>query len=222
MEILLVYGSWFVFTLLISYTVISGINEDWVENTDIYRKSWYLIFLFGCLLYITYEPSSLFNDWKNYLIALVAFIVIDSLLFLNLYFTKLSGNELKATKRQIDKTQYYLSLTKQKIYNMEKVLNSYEYPGYTSSKEMYIQELDDFFNLYANKEKLYVDVLPYDKETDRNEVLEGRLKAKIKRKLALNQTYYSSKDEYMLVPLAVGEESYIIYVCVFKHDTVIN
>lgn len=79
---------------------------------------WYLFFLFGCLLYITWHPDSLFNHWKYYLIVLVTFIILDSLVFLNLHVSKIGGNEMQQTKRVSGLTQGFLDQTKNKMSNL--------------------------------------------------------------------------------------------------------
>nr|WP_180994142.1 type II toxin-antitoxin system SpoIISA family toxin [Bacillus sp. Marseille-P3661] len=139
MEVFIIIGLWFVFALLALYTFLSWKNPDIVKERDTIRKTWYLIFVLGCLIYLSNEPNSLFTDLKNYLIVLVSFISVDSLVFFNLYFSKLGGHELKMTEKQIDATQRYLDLTNNKIGNMQIVLNTYEYPSYTRSKEEYVR-----------------------------------------------------------------------------------
>lgn len=213
---------WVVFLLLMVYTYLSWKKEEMVKNRDTIRKVWYLIFVFGCLVYLSKEPHSLFSDWKSYLTALVGFIVIDSLVFLNLYFAKIGGHELKITEKQVDATQWYLDLTNNKVANMEKVLNTYEYPSYTRSKDEYIKELDKFFNKYAELEFLNVDVLPYRTEEEKEIVLNGTPKAKVERLLNHRDTFYSSKDSLMLMPLWVLNEDYVAKVTTLREDVEIN
>ena len=214
LEKFFVVSLWVVFGLLASYTFLSWKKENWVKNTDVIRKTWYLLYVLGCLIYLTKHPHSLFDDWKNYVIVLVAFIVIDSMVFLNLYFVKLGGHELKKTEKQVDRTQQFLDLTNNKVQNMEKVLNTYAYPSYTTSREAYIQELEEFFKTYADLESLHVDLLPYKSELEKNEVLADtpKAKAKVARLLGLRRTYYSSKDNLMLLPLVVQGDDYVAKV----------
>jgi stage II sporulation protein SA len=214
----LILGSWVVFILLIIYTVLSGLDKEIIKDTDTIRKVWYLFFLFGCLVYMTFNPSSLFVEWKNYLITLIGFVIIDSLLFLNLYFSKFGGHELNSTKKQIDITEMHLDLTKYKIYNMEKVLNLYDYPSYTSNRDEYVQELENFFNEYAKLEQLYVDLLPYNTNAERDFINKEVPRAKVERKLKLRETYYSPNDKYMVVPLWILEEDYVAKVSTLSED----
>ncbi len=125
------------------------------------RKVWYLLFVAGCLVYITAHPNSLFTDWKHYLVVFVAFIIVDSMVFLNLYFSKLGGHELQQTEQAVSLTQESLDETKRKMANMSTVLNSYPFPEYNDSEEEYIQDFEDLLNMYAANESLVVDLLPY-------------------------------------------------------------
>lgn len=61
------------------------------------------------------------------------------------------------TYRQVDTNKYGTKL---------------RYPVYTENRrEGYIQDLADFFNEYAKKEKLHIDVLPYHTEIEKQELL---------------------------------------------------
>jgi tRNA nucleotidyltransferase/poly(A) polymerase len=128
------------------------------------------------------------------------------------------------TEKQVDVTQHYLDLTNKKVHNMEKVLNTYEYPSYTRSKEEYVQELDNFFNMYGELEFIRVDVLPYRSEEEIELVLEdmSKVKSKVKRLLNLRLTYYSSKDSMMLMPIWVLNENYVAKVTTMREDIKIN
>ncbi|RLL48275.1 hypothetical protein D8M04_03100 [Oceanobacillus piezotolerans] len=212
MENFMLAGVWIVFLLLIIYTTLSWFKKDIVSNVDNIRKVWYLILILGCLIYLTNEPISLFTNWKNYLIVLVVFLIVDSLVFLNLYIVKLGGHELKVREKQVDETQGFLNVTNQKVNNMEKVVNSYEYPKYTRSKEEYVQGLENFFNEYAMLELLNIDILPYRTEKEKEIVLENTPKGKVERVLSINKAYYSSKDNLMLMPLWVMDEDYVAKV----------
>nr|WP_102345841.1 type II toxin-antitoxin system SpoIISA family toxin [Bacillus sp. Marseille-P3661] len=71
-------------------------------------------------------------------------------------------------------------------------------------------------------ELLRVDVLPYRTEEEKEFVLEGSSKAKVERLLNLRETYYSSKDNLMLMPLWVLNEDYVAKVTTMREDLEIN
>ncbi|MUV38853.1 Stage II sporulation protein SA [Lentibacillus sp. JNUCC-1] len=208
----IIAGLWFLFVFLVIYTILAWKKEHLVENTDVIRRTWYLIFILGCLVYLTNHPYSLFEKWTSYLIVLVAFVIVDSLLFLNLYISKIGGHEMRMREKQVSETEELWNITNRKVDNMEFVLNAFEYPSYTRSKDEYVHELENSMNAYAGKEFLNVDVLPYRTSEERAAVLKGDTKGKIKRQLELRKAYYSSKDKYMLMPLQILDEEYVAKV----------
>lgn len=70
------------------------------EKMSAIRKTWYLLFVLGAMVYWTYEPTSLFTHWKRYLIVAVSFALIDAFIFLSAYVKKLAGSELKQTQEK--------------------------------------------------------------------------------------------------------------------------
>lgn len=70
------------------------------EKMSAIRKTWYLLFVLGAMVYWTYEPTSLFTHWERYLIVAVSFALIDAFIFLSAYVKKLAGSELKQTQEK--------------------------------------------------------------------------------------------------------------------------
>ncbi|WP_100010162.1 type II toxin-antitoxin system SpoIISA family toxin [Lentibacillus sediminis] len=225
MEIILITGMWILFVLLFCYTFIYWRHREAVKaHREKIRKAWYLLYVFGALIYLTANPNSLFTNWHNYLVVLIGFIAVDSLIFLSLYVSKIGGNELKTTEQQIEKTEKYWVSAGRKVENMEHLLNSYEYLSYTRNEEEYINELDNFLNEYGKKESLSIDVLPYHTEEKQDELLEGikQPKSKVERVLDSRQTYFSAKDNLMLLPIFVLNRSYIAKVTTTTEDVEIQ
>jgi len=212
LKIFFIYATWVVFALLVAYTYLSWKKPLLVEKHNrTARKAWYLIFVMGCLVYISKHPNSLFTDWKNYLVLFVAFIIVDSMVFLNLYFSKLGGNELQ-TEQAVSETQESLDETKRKMENMSTVLNSYAFPEYNDTEEEYIQDFEDLLNMYAASESLVVDLLPFQTNEEQEAVLEDTPKKKVSRLLKLRRTFYDSKDNLMLHPLVIIGKDYVAKV----------
>ncbi|WP_167751363.1 type II toxin-antitoxin system SpoIISA family toxin [Lentibacillus salicampi] len=214
MEKFFIVGMWVIFALLSFYIFVYWRNREAVKDKDTIRKTWYLLYVLGALVYLTGNPNSLFTSWQNYLVVLIGFIVVDSLIFLSIYVSKLGGNELQIPGEQIERTENYWISASGKVENMELVLNSYEYMRYTRDEEEYINELDNFLNEFGEKESLFIDVLPYHTEKTKDELLESiqRPKSKVERILDTGKTYFSPKDNLMLLPIFVLEKSYIAKV----------
>lgn len=213
MKSFFIIATWAVFALLVAYTFFSWKQPLLMKNHNrTIRKIWYLIFIMGCLVYVSKHPNSLFTDWKNYLVIFVAFIIVDSMVFLNLYFSKLGGHELQQTEQAVSLTQESLDETKRKMANMSSVLNSYPFPEYNDSIEEHIQDFEDLLNTYAANESLVVDLLPYQTVAEQAAVLVDTPKEKVKRLLNLRRTFYNSKDSMMLHPLIILGIDYVAKV----------
>ncbi|MFC4618898.1 type II toxin-antitoxin system SpoIISA family toxin [Camelliibacillus cellulosilyticus] len=212
MKILLIVVIWLVFALLAIYTGFAWVKPNALKNRHAIRKTWYLIFIFGCLIYISYDPPSLFNDWKSYLIVFVVFIIVDSMVFLNLYFSNIGGQQLEQTEQAVCATQESLDETKRKMGNLSNVLNSFAFPEYNDNEEEYIQDFEDLLNRYAAEEALVVDLLPYTNDEEKKQALEGTPENKARRLLSLRRTYYSSKDTLMLHPVILHDKEYVARV----------
>lgn len=103
-----IVGIWIVFALLCLYVYFSGKEGRLEDYTGVVGKYWYLILILGFLVFITKNDiGTLFTHWKAYLIVLVVFIIIDSLLFLELHFTKIGGQALKSAKVQVGVTELH-------------------------------------------------------------------------------------------------------------------
>jgi stage II sporulation protein SA len=213
LEKLLIVSMWLVFVLLLVYTAFTRIHPVWIKkNNGTIRKTWYLIFILGCLIFITINPHSLLSEWKNYLVVFVAFIIVDSMLFLNLYFSQIGGQQLSQAEQAVDVTQDTLDQTKRKLANLADVLNSFAFPQYTLTEEEYIQDFEDFIFQYAVKESLSVDVLPYATEEEKSQAVEGTPEKKVHRILDLRRTYYHPTDKLMLQPFEIHQKEYVVRV----------
>ncbi|MED4407108.1 type II toxin-antitoxin system SpoIISA family toxin, partial [Heyndrickxia coagulans] len=65
---------WLCFAGLVIYTYLYGKNEEKMDaKVFLIRKIWYLVYLFGALVYWTIHPASIFTDFKNYAITALIF-----------------------------------------------------------------------------------------------------------------------------------------------------
>lgn len=70
------------------------------EKMSAIRKTWYLLFVLGAMVYWTYEPTSLFTHWERYLIVAVSFALIDAFIFLSAYVKNWLTASLKQTQEK--------------------------------------------------------------------------------------------------------------------------
>lgn len=184
---------WLVFGFLCLYVYLSHQDDEFDNHTSTIRKIWYLIFIAGCLVFLTSDLHSLMDNWKQYLIVLIAFIIIDSLLFLELHVSKLGGQELNSTKMQIDLTQQQLDNITEKSRNVPDILTTFSFPIYNLDSAEYIDKLQQLINEYGHRENLSIKLYRYSgKEKDYMLNNLGRLRNKAKRLLDQNISLFSS------------------------------
>jgi len=205
-----------VFLLLGIYTIFAWVKPELtIKYNRAIRKTWYLLLIYGCSIYIAYDPDSLFSDWKSYIIVFVVFVVIDSMLFLTLYFSKFGNHELQPEETSIQ-TQTTLNETRKKIKSLSSVLNEHGFPGYNENEEELIQGLKELLNKYAEQESLVVELFPFETESEIEIILgtqpKKSKKKKILKKITENRTYYDSKDKLMIHPLTILNKRYVAKV----------
>lgn len=162
----------------------------------------------------------MFTDWKDYLIILVVFIIIDSLLFLELHFTKLGGQELKSAKVQVGVTQEVLDSAERKTGLVPSILISFEFMSYNKDKEEYIFQLAELLKRYATAENLMIDLLPYGTKEEQEEILDnlGRSKNRAKRFLSQQSSLTLPKDNLALYPFRLLDYNYVVQIQTIGED----
>lgn len=138
LEVWFVVCLWIVLVVLAALTFLLSTKESFRKYKDTIRRAWYIVFLVGALINLTEEPSSLIDNWINYLIVLIVFIIIDYLLLLNVYISKFSGNEFSAVEEQVVETQEMVDISYEKVRVMKNVLNTYAHLEGTNDKNEYI------------------------------------------------------------------------------------
>ena len=215
MELFMIIGLWLLFIFLCIYAVLSWRKVNFEgEFTPFFRKIWYLILIAGSLIVLTKDQMAIFTEWENFVIALVAFIIIDALLFLNLYVSKLAGHELTSTKVQVGVTQKELDDSISKSSRIPAILISYEFPMYTDNKEEYINQLESLLRTYGKAESFEISLLPYGTEDEQAYLLEslGNYKNRAERHLKRFTSLSLKKDTVALYPFMILDYPYVVLV----------
>ncbi len=214
METFALIGMWLVFALLLIYTVIAWLNRGLENYTSAIRKTWYVIFIFGSLVFISDNPSLLFTNWNNYLIVLFIFVIVDSLVFLNLYVSTLGGHQLESVKVQVGVTQEELEENNRKTGHIPDILTAFDFPINTLDKDEYIFHLGEILNKYAQRENLVIDLLPYETKEEKESILEGlgRNKKRAERFLSQQNSILLEKDHLGLYPYHILKRFYVVQV----------
>lgn len=119
---------WIVFIALLAYVVLSWKFKDKVSRKiEAIRKTWYVIFILGALIYWSFYPKSIFIEWKNFLIMAIVFVLVDMFVFLSMYISKIGDNELSYATRAVAESDKLLTDNREKVKNMFHLLKKREF-----------------------------------------------------------------------------------------------
>lgn len=207
-------GVWVIFSLLVVYVYLSGKKGKLDDYTGILRKCWYMIFIFGSLVFLSVTGfERLFTNWENFLVVLIGFIIFDSLLFLELHFSKLGGQELKSARVQVGMTQEGLDATQRKMEHLPIILTTFEFTLYNLDEDTYIDQLEDFLNRYGDRENLVINLFPYNNEKEQELVLHNLIKkarGKANRFLSRGDSVSLLDDSLALYPFKLLDYVYVV------------
>lgn len=170
------------------------------------RKIWYLIYVFGALIYWTSDVTSIFTEWKNYLIVAILFICVDAFIFLNLYLRKAGTYEMDRLTQTVSQNDTLIEDNLTMAKNMLDFLSKEEIVGYYDTKEDYLLGLKNVMNQYASKEDMTVDIVPFTTSIEKQHILDlYPNKGSIRSKLDRGETVYKEKYALQLINLFEGE-----------------
>lgn len=213
MENFFKYFVWLCFFGLVVYTFYYWKDSEKIDkNVFLIRKFWYLAYLLGALIYWSFNTTSIFTEWKNYLIVVALFVCVDAFLFLNLYLRKAGTYEVERLTQTVSQNDNLIEENLTMAKNMLDFLNTEEIIGYYDSNEDYIFGLNQVLNNYASKEDMSVDLFRFVTDEEKREFLSSYPnKGSIKSRLDRGETVYGEK--YALQPIGLFEgEAYLLKI----------
>lgn len=213
MELFFKIFVWICFGGLALYTILYSKNGERMDkNVFVIRKVWYLVYLLGALIYWSYNTTSIFTDWKNYLIVVALFVCVDAFFFLNLYLRKAGTYEVERLTQTVSQNDNLIEENLTMAKNMLDFLNTEEIIGYYDSNEDYILGLTQVLNNYASKEDMSVEVFRFVMDEEKREFLSSYPnKGSIQLRLDRGDTVYGEK--YALQPIELFEgEAYLLKI----------
>ncbi|MDN4074091.1 type II toxin-antitoxin system SpoIISA family toxin [Fictibacillus terranigra] len=205
---------WLIFLGIGAYLIYYWNDEDKAEKKlDAIRKLWYVIYIFGALIYWTGKPQSIFTNWDNYLVVLVVFILIDAFIFLSLYLKKIGNNELARITRSVENNQMLLDDLRAKVNNALYILKTEGITAYYGNKEHYLYGLKLVLQSYVEKEGHSFTILPFETPQEKNEALAAYTNASlIQSTLSRAEAYYNQEDNFAFYPFNIEDEIYVIKI----------
>ena len=193
---------WTMAAALILYVYASWRYEAKVkEKMFAIRKTWYLLFVVGAMVYWTYDPESLFAAWRQYLIVAVCFALIDAFIFLSAYIKKLAGNELETDTREIlEENNEMLHSYLEKLKTYQYLLKNEPIHVYYGSTEAYAEGISRLLAAYGEKMNVTASLCEYSAQSDKDRLPEHNRK----------DVYYDQKGRLVLIPFTVQDRHYVI------------
>ena len=207
---------WAVFAGLLVYVYLTWRYKEAVgRKIEAIRKTWYLIFILGALIYWTYDPASVFTEWRNYLITASLFVLIDMFVFLSMYISKVGDNELTAATKAVADNAKLLTDNREKIKNMFSLLKKEGIPEYYHTNSEYLAYLQILLQEYAAKEGMEVQVIAFKTEQDKlaaGTAYPGLNNTAIRATLEREDTYYNDQEKIALHPVNILSEPFVIKI----------
>ncbi|AEB24309.1 MULTISPECIES: type II toxin-antitoxin system SpoIISA family toxin [Bacillus] len=204
---------WTMAAALILYVYASWRYEAKVkEKMFAIRKTWYLLFVVGAMVYWTYDPESLFAAWRQYLIVAVCFALIDAFIFLSAYIKKLAGNELETDTREIlEENNEMLHSYLEKLKTYQYLLKNEPIHVYYGSTEAYAEGISRLLAAYAEKMNVTASLCDYSAQSDKDRLTEHMPDAAdVQSRLNRKDVYYDQKGRLVLIPFTVQNRQYVI------------
>ncbi|OIR62899.1 stage II sporulation protein SA [Bacillus sp. FMQ74] len=182
------------------------------EKMSAIRKTWYLLFVLGAMVYWTYEPTSLFTHWERYLIVAVSFALIDAFIFLSAYVKKLAGSELETDTREIlEENNEMLHMYLNRLKTYQYLLKNEPIHVYYGSIDAYAEGIDKLLKTYADKMNLTASLCQYSKQADKDRLTEHMDDpADVQTRLDRKDVYYDQYGKMVLIPFTIETKNYVI------------
>ncbi|ASS61421.1 Stage II sporulation protein SA [Bacillus velezensis] len=182
---------WTMAAALILYVYASWRYEAKVkEKMFAIRKTWYLLFVVGAMVYWTYDPESLFAAWRQYL----------------------AGNELETDTREIlEENNEMLHSYLEKLKTYQYLLKNEPIHVYYGSTEAYAEGISRLLAAYGEKMNVTASLCDYSAQSDKDRLTEHMPDAAdVQSRLNRKDVYYDQKGRLVLIPFTVQNRHYVI------------
>jgi len=204
---------WIIVACLGFYVISVWLWEKKVkERMPVIRKTWYIIYVLGAVVYWTNKPDSIFTDWQNYLIVAVIFALVDAFVFLGSYLKRVGNNELATDTRELlEENSDLLNSHMNKLKSFQYLLKNEPIEIYYGNKEAYLAGIEKLLADFAEKVDMKISLCKYTTEEEKDYLLEHYTdKALIHSRLDRREVYYDAEEKLALIPFSILEDDYVI------------
>lgn len=176
------------------------------------RKTWYVIYLFGAVIFWTYEPTSIFTHWQNYLIVAVIVVLVDAFVFLSTYIKKLGHHELATdTKELLEENRDMMKSQQNKLKTFHYLLKNEPINIYYGDIEDYITGIQELLNAFGEKIDMIATIHSYATPKEKSFVMrEITNRSAAQSVLERQEVFYSDQEKLALIPMILQEHSYVL------------
>ncbi|AZB42727.1 stage II sporulation protein SA [Bacillus sp. FJAT-42376] len=205
---------WLVIFMLVFYGVSHWIWEEKVKKaSESIRKTWYLLYLLGAVIFWTIHPDSLFTEWKNYLIVFTVFILVDAFLFLGMYIKKLGVNELERHTEVLEENARLVQENNHRLKTFASLLQNVSINLYQGGLTEYMLGLNELIDSFAKKNDLSSSFHSFDTDEEKEQLL-GVIERKgsIRSALERNEIVYRPEEKSALIPIEIQSVTFVLKI----------
>ncbi|MGD6818348.1 type II toxin-antitoxin system SpoIISA family toxin [Metabacillus sp. 113a] len=205
---------WIVLLLLLFYGAAHWIWEERVKKaSESIRKTWYLLYLIGAVIYWTFFPVSLFTDWKNYLIVFAVFILIDAFVFLSMYIKKLGANELERHTKVLEENARLVQENNHRLKTFAGLLQNTSINLYQGGLPEYMQGLNELIQSFADKSDMTASFHPFDTDEEKEQLL-GVIERRgsVRSALDRDEIFYQPEIKNALIPIEIQGVTFVLKI----------
>ncbi|MEC1554208.1 type II toxin-antitoxin system SpoIISA family toxin [Bacillus haynesii] len=182
------------------------------EKTVAIRKTWYLLYVIGAVIYWTHDPQSIFTNPLHYLIVAVFFTLTDAFIFLNAYFKKLGSSELATdTRMLLEENNDLLHTYQNRLKTFQYLLKNEPIHIYYGNIEAYAEGIEKLIKRFAEKMNISAALYEYNSEESKDHLLEHmENRFDVQEKLERKDVYYEENGKMVLIPFSIHDFDYVM------------
>ncbi|MGE6631049.1 type II toxin-antitoxin system SpoIISA family toxin [Bacillus sp. NPDC077027] len=204
---------WFLlFALAVYVYAVWRFEQKVKEKMFAIRKTWYLIYVVGAVVYWTQYPESIFTDWMHYLIIAIFFALTDAFIFLSSYIKKLGHHELETdTHELLEENNDLLHSYLNKLKTYQYLLKNEPIHVYYGSIEAYVEGIERLIRTFAEKMNIQAVLCQYGTQEQKDDLLRTLEQPfSIQAKLERQEVFYDDFGKLVLIPFSVSDVHFVI------------
>jgi len=201
-----------VLALALYVAAVWRFEKKLTEKTVAIRKTWYLLYVIGAVIYWTHDPQSIFTNPLHYLIVAVFFTLTDAFIFLNAYFKKLGSSELATdTRMLLEENNDLLHTYQNRLKTFQYLLKNEPIHIYYGNIEAYAEGIEKLIKRFAEKMNISAALCEYNSEESKDHLLEHmENRFNVQEKLERKDVYYEENGKMVLIPFSIHDFDYVM------------